>query len=55
MSSVLFNFQTSAILTSLSKSKESVQHLPQAAFKEVDNYDIPHAPHMPNSYIRYQN
>lgn len=42
-----------AILSSLSKSKEAVQNLPQAAFKEVDNYDLLHAPPMPNSYIRY--
>ncbi|VVC39680.1 Hypothetical protein CINCED_3A021242 [Cinara cedri] len=46
-------YRTTSILSSLSKSKEAVQNLPQAAFKEVDNYDIPHAPPMPNSYIRF--
>jgi len=46
-------FQTTAILSSLSKSKEAVQNLPQAAFREVDTYDILTAPPMPNSYIRY--
>ncbi|XP_050529603.1 bromodomain-containing protein homolog [Daktulosphaira vitifoliae] len=47
------SYRTSAILSSLSKSKEAVQNLPQAAYKEVDSYDIPPAPPMPNSYIRF--
>ncbi|XP_015375238.1 PREDICTED: peregrin isoform X3 [Diuraphis noxia] len=46
-------FKTVAILSSLSKSKEAVQNLPQAAFKEIDNYNILQAPPMPNSYIRF--
>uniref|UniRef100_A0A2S2R0I7 Peregrin n=1 Tax=Sipha flava TaxID=143950 RepID=A0A2S2R0I7_9HEMI len=45
--------RTTAILSSLSKSQEAVKNLPHAAFKEVDSYDIPHAPSMPNSYIRF--
>lgn len=49
----MFDFKTNAIIYSLSKSKEAVQNLPQAAFKEVDNYNIMNAPPMPNSYIRY--
>jgi len=53
VSNILFDFQTAAILSSLSKSKEAVKNLPQAAFKEIDNYDILQAPSMPNSYIRF--
>jgi len=49
---ILYGFQTTAIISSLLKSKEAVQNLPQAAFKEVDSYNIPCAPPMPNSYIR---
>ncbi|XP_050443601.1 peregrin isoform X2 [Adelges cooleyi] len=45
--------RTTAITLALSKSKEAVQNLPQAAYNEVDSYNILQAPPMPNSYIRF--